>query len=85
MKRFVCAATSALLLLSAGPAFAWSDVSGTVKSIDMKTHMITLDNGKAYEAQAAVNLNTFKVGDKVTISTEVENGKNVVNKVTKTS
>jgi Cu/Ag efflux protein CusF len=64
-------------------AWAWSDVSGTIRSINANTHEITLDDGKTYTTEQAVNIASLKVGDKVTITTQVENGKNVVNKVAK--
>jgi hypothetical protein len=55
-----------------------------IKSIDAKTHELVLDNGKSYMLENTVNPATYKAGDKVTVTTQVENGKNMVNKVVKT-
>jgi hypothetical protein len=67
--------------MSVGTAFAWSDVSGTIDSI--KGTQVVLDNGQTYSIQKGVSLSGLKKGDKVTLSVEAENGKNMVNKVTK--
>lgn len=85
MKKLAVPALAALMAMNVSLAFAWSDVSGVIKSIDMQKHELVLDNGKTYMLENTVNPATFKAGDKVRISTQVENGKNMVNKVTRTS
>jgi methyl coenzyme M reductase beta subunit len=83
MKKFAVPALAALMVLSAGTAFAWSDVTGMIKTINPKSHEIVLDNGKTYVLDQGVAIGTFKTGDKVTMTTQVENGKNMVNKLAK--
>ena len=84
MRKFVIPAIAAAMVMNAGFAFAWSDVTGVIKTIDTQKHEVVLDNGKIYMLNNTVNPQTFKVGDKVIVSTQVENGKNMVNKMTKT-
>ena len=84
MRKFAVPALVTLMAMNASLAFAWSDVAGVIKWIDVKTHEMTLDNGKTYMLENTVNPVTFKTGDKVTVTTEVQNGKNMVNKVVKT-
>ena len=83
MKKLVMPAVAALMALNMTAAWAWSDVSGTVKSVNADKHEITLDNGKTYTVDQSVKLTEFKAGDKVMVSTEEQNGKNMANKVTK--
>ena len=82
MKKFTVPAMAALIALGAN--FAWAaDVTGVIKSINANRHEIVLEDGKAYQVANNVDLASFKSGDKVTISAEVENGKNMASKVTK--
>ena len=83
MKKFAIPILAASMVMNAGLAFAWSDVTGTIKSMDVKTHEMTLDNGETYMLENTVNPLVFKVGDKVTVTTQIENNKNMVNKVVK--
>jgi hypothetical protein len=46
MKMFAVPALAALMVLGAGSASAWSDIPGTIQSIDPVMHQIVLDNGK---------------------------------------
>jgi hypothetical protein len=41
---------------------------GTIASIDVAAGTVTLDDGKTFSTQANLALNTFKVGQKVTIA-----------------
>ena len=70
-----------MVVLSSALALAWSDVSGTIKSIDVSTRQIDIDNGRTYYVQRGVNLAKFKAGDKVTLRTEDEHGKPMVTKL----
>ena len=83
MKNVSATAIAALFAMNMTAAWAWSDVSGTIKSINANAHEITLDNGKTYTVDQSVKLTDFKAGDKVMVSAEEQNGKNMVNKVTK--
>lgn len=83
MKVFVPLLVTAAIGFSS-PSWAWSKESGNITSIDPNAHEIALDNGKTYSLQAAVNLASLAVGDKVTVTTEEQGGKNVASKVAKT-
>jgi len=82
MKKIAVPAFAALVM-STSFAWAWNDVTGTIRNINAQSHEIILDNGKTYTLQGDVALGTFKVGDKVMVSTEVQNGKNMINKLSK--
>ena len=84
MKKIVFPAVAALMAMSV--SFAWAaDVMGVIKTINANAHEIVLDDGKTYTVPQNVNLSTFKEGDKVMVTAEVQNGKNVASKVTKAS
>ena len=83
MKTWTVSGLACLLMMNSGLALAWSDVSGTIKNMNIKDHEITLDNGTTYTLETKVNELIFKVGDKVTITTETANGKNWVTKAVK--
>jgi Cu/Ag efflux protein CusF len=83
MKKFLVPSIASLLMLGSSPVWAWSQVTGSINSIDPKAHEITLDNGTTYKLQASVDVSTLAAGDKVTVNTETKNGQQIVNKVTK--
>ena len=84
MKKLMIPAVAALMAVSV--TFAWAgDVTGVIKSINANAHEIVLDDGKTYSLPQNINISTFKEGDKVMVSAEVQNGKNVVSKVEKAS
>ena len=85
MRKSIVPAIAALVALNVTAAWAWSDVTGVIKSINANTHEITLDDGKTYTVEKNVSLTNLKAGDKVMVSTETQNGKNMANKVTKSS
>ncbi|MGV8986989.1 MAG: DUF1344 domain-containing protein [Cypionkella sp.] len=66
------------LVLIAGVAFggaafaAGADTSGAIKSIDTKAMTVTLADGTTYHLPAGFKLGAFKVGEKVTITSETK-------------
>lgn len=72
-----------LTMLGASPSWAWSHVTGTVTTINRNTREIVLDSGRTYTLQTNVSLTDLAAGDKVTVNTEIQNGRHVVNEVTK--
>jgi hypothetical protein len=83
MKKFLAPLLAVAAIGLSGPSWAWSKESGNITSIDPNAHQIALDNGKTYSLQAAVNMASLAVGDKVTVTAEQQAGKNVASKVTK--
>src|SRR5882672_9953253 len=75
------ALAASIMALSSALALPWSDFSGTIKSIDLSTRQIDLDNGRTYYVQRGINLAKFKVGDKVALHTEEQLGKQMVTKL----
>lgn len=75
MKRLIAAAFAATLLLSAGSVMA-DDAMGTVKSVDMDKHEVTLEDGKMYTFPESVSLADIKEGVKVKIVYSEKDGMN---------
>ncbi|HSM42444.1 MAG TPA: DUF1344 domain-containing protein, partial [Afifellaceae bacterium] len=63
-------------------AFAADMATGTVKSFDLTTHGLTLDNGTVYTLPANFRDPGLMVGEKVNISWEMKNGKHMADGVT---
>ena len=60
-----------LATLLAGTAGALAgDMEGTVKSVDMEKHMITLEDGMSVTTNMDVKLDGVMAGDKVKITTD---------------
>jgi outer membrane lipoprotein SlyB len=43
-------------------------MTGTVKSVDLMQHVVTLENGSTYKAAQGVNIKGLKAGQKVTLT-----------------
>jgi hypothetical protein len=42
--------------------------TGKIKSVDLMTHVVTLENGSAYKAARGVNIKGLKAGQKITLT-----------------
>ena len=78
-NRLISAAVAVVMLSSAAFA-ALSTEIGVIKTLDTSKHQIVLDTGKTFEAPA-VDLSTFKTGEKVDVSYELKDGKMVASKI----
>jgi hypothetical protein len=65
-------ALAALAILGAPPIALASDTiyrtSGTIRSVDLMKHVVTLENGSTYKAARGVNIKGLKAGEKVTLT-----------------
>jgi hypothetical protein len=65
-------ALAALGILGAAPIAVASDATyrttGTIRSVDLMQHVITLENGATYKAARGVNIKGLKAGEKVTLT-----------------
>ncbi len=63
---------AALGILGAAPVALASDTtyrtSGTIKSVDLMQHVVTLENGATYKAARGVNIKGLRAGEKVTLT-----------------
>ncbi|MFZ5709087.1 MAG: DUF1344 domain-containing protein [Pseudomonadota bacterium] len=86
MRNLLIPATLALSVGLSGAAFAATapDV-GAIKAIDAKAGSITLVDGKTFMLPKGFKVNTLKVGEKVSVKWELQNGKNVASAVTPAS
>jgi Protein of unknown function (DUF1344) len=72
----------AFAVLLAGTAFAQAgEMEGTVKSVDMEKHTITLEDGMSVTTNMDVKLNGVMAGDKVKITTDDKNMGTMVDKM----
>jgi len=83
MKRFVIFLSLAVVTALSMPAWASTEVSGSINSIDPNAREIVLDNGKTYTLQPGVDMAKLAPWDKVTINTQTKGNQNIVDKVTK--
>ena len=81
MKMLLVPVLAALLVV--GPAFAaeQSQVSGTITQMDSGKHQITLSDGVTYNLPADMQAQNLKVGDRVTITAEKQDGASVVQRL----
>jgi uncharacterized protein DUF1344 len=65
-------ALAALAIFGAAPVALASDTtyrtSGTIRSVDLMKHVVTLENGATYKAARGVNIRGLKAGEKVTLT-----------------
>jgi hypothetical protein len=79
MRKLMLAASAAALL--AGVSFAnAAEITGTIKSIDAATMMVTLESGQSYKLPATVKATDWKVGDKIKLTTDDQNNVSAVSK-----
>ena len=83
-KSLVTAALAATFLTHAAFAASVTD-TGAIKSLDAAKHQVTLADGKVFEAPAGWAFTTYKVGDKVKVTYETQNGKMMASEIIKSS
>lgn len=57
--------------------------TAAIKLIDLKTHQLTLDDGKMFALPKTWRLHSYKVGEKVKVSYKDHMGSMIVTKITK--
>ncbi len=73
-------ASLAVLALMTSAAMA-ATVSGIVKQVDPKTDSITLEDGKTFTLGEAVEGDSLKPGQRITVTYDVKAGKMVASKI----
>jgi hypothetical protein len=58
-----------------------SQVSGTITQMDSGKRLITLSDGQTYALPQNLQLPALKVGDRVTIASEKQDGANLVQRI----
>ncbi len=82
MRALIVPAVTAAFITISPLAFAAEMATGTVKAFDLTTHSLTLDTGTVYTLPANFKDPGLKVGEKVSISWEMKNGKYMADSVT---
>jgi outer membrane lipoprotein SlyB len=68
---------AAAILIAATSAWAGDPAhrrSGRIQSVDMMSHVITLDDGSVYKVARGVNIKRMKAGQRVTLTTSAFGG-----------
>jgi len=79
-KSLISAAVAASLISTVAFAAAQTE-NGAIKVLDSAKHQLTLADGKMFELPATWNATGFKVGDKVKVTYDTQNGKMVASAV----
>jgi Cu/Ag efflux protein CusF len=82
MRIMLAPAALAAALALAPAAFAGQTATGSIKSIDMEAHTLTLSDGTVYMLPSSFRDPGLKVGEKVSVSWEMHNGKHLADTVT---
>ncbi|MBV9550773.1 MAG: DUF1344 domain-containing protein [Alphaproteobacteria bacterium] len=83
MKKLSIATT--IVILGTGAAQAdWSNVTGTITSIDKGKHQLMLNDGQTYSLRPDVKGDDLKVGARIIVSMEKQDGVNMVRSVSRT-
>jgi Cu/Ag efflux protein CusF len=81
MRKTLVVAASLASFMGATAAFAGTDVTGAIKSIDTKAKTITLADGTIYMLPKKFDASTLKVGEKVAVVYDKKNGKMMASSV----
>jgi len=82
MSKFTIPAAVLTVALTAIPAFASTTVSGTVEAWNHYNHELTLKDGQKFILNGTyVDASAFKMGDRVTITYNSDNGENLATDV----
>ena len=81
MKRFIIPIVATAMLASASFAYA-ETASGAIKAMDPATFTVTLDDGTMYVLDAKADMSKLKAGDKVAITFDIKDGKNMATAIT---
>ncbi len=83
MRRYLVPASLIAALALSGAAMATTTTTtGKIKSFDMKTHELKLDNGIVYKLPATFKDPGLKAGEKVAVSWEMKAGQHDATTVT---
>ena len=67
--------------LAQSPGAENTQISGTITQIDSGKHQLTLSDGQSYTLPADMKTSTLKVGDKVAIAAQKQDGANIVRRI----
>lgn len=76
MSQIIPSLTAGIALMATTFAFG-ADATGAIKVLDAKTHTLTLDNGQVYAISPKLDLGSLWIGEKVTVTYQPQNGKNM--------
>ena len=85
-KSLISAALAAFVVTTAGAAFAASTTdTSTIKALDPAKHKITLTDGRTFQVPATWKFSDYKVGEKVKVTYQTQNGKMMASDVQRAS
>jgi Cu/Ag efflux protein CusF len=74
-------AAAAIALMAAGAIAQAAETTGTIEDVDPSGRTMMLDDGVTYQLDEAVDAESLKTGEKVTVTYEQSDGKIVVSQV----
>jgi Cu/Ag efflux protein CusF len=83
-KSLVTAALAASFLTTAAFAASITE-TGAIKLLDATKHQVTLADGKVFQVPAGWKFADYKVGEKVKVTYELQNGKMMASEIIKTT
>ena len=81
MKKLVVPSMAAMIVALVSSANA-ATATGTIKSLDTAKDTIALNDGTVYSVPSTMKIAQFKVGEKVTVTYQKQNGKMEVSGLT---
>ena len=85
MRKSLISAVLAASFVATSALAAAQTETGAIKALNPTKHEITLANGMLFEVPAAWSFTGYKVGDKVKVTYEAQNGKMMASEVTHAS
>ncbi len=83
-RSLISAALAAFVVTTAGAALAAS-TTDTIKSLDPAKHQITLTDGRIFQVPSTWKFGDYKVGEKVKVTYQTQNGKMMASDVQRAS
>lgn len=82
MRALLVPAALAVMVAASPLAFAAESATGTIKSLDMKAHTVTLNDGTTYYLASGFKDPGLKSGQKVRVDWNMQGGKHEASGVT---
>lgn len=80
MRRVFLPSLTAIALLATTGAYA-AHVTGAIRSVNPKSHLVTLHNGSVYHLPRSYNIGRLTPGEKVTITYHNQGGRHMATSV----
>ncbi len=76
MKGMIVPSLTAIAMIATTGAYA-AEANGSIKTMDMKAHTVTLDNGRKYELPASYDMSKLQANEKVKVTYTNKRGRHM--------